>query len=133
MAARRIHYPALVDRGPGSGYSAAFPDFPDCVSAGGTLEETVLGAHTALAARVAPMLAEGEALPVPTPLEALAARRLPRPVAIALVPVMLPGKAQRVNITMDEALLDEIDAVADNRSRFLAEAARAELARRRAG
>ena len=39
---------------------------------------------------------------------------------------------QRVNITMDEGLLDEIDAIADNRSRFLAEAARAELARRRA-
>jgi hypothetical protein len=30
----------------------------------------------------------------------------------------------------DEALLDEIDAIADNRWRFLAEAARAELARR---
>ena len=79
------------------------------------------------------MLSDGEELPEPTPLEALAARRLPRPATIALVPVMLPGKAQRVNITMDEALLDEIDAVADNRSRFLAEAARAELARRRAG
>jgi metal-responsive CopG/Arc/MetJ family transcriptional regulator len=44
----------------------------------------------------------------------------------------LPGKLQRVNITIDEALLDEIDAMADNRSRFLTEAARAELARRRA-
>ena len=32
-----------------------------------------------------------------------------------------------------EGLLEEIDAVADNRSRFLAEAARAELARRRVG
>jgi metal-responsive CopG/Arc/MetJ family transcriptional regulator len=47
--------------------------------------------------------------------------------------VTLPGKAQRVNITLDEALLDEIDQIADSRSRFLAEAARAELARRRAG
>jgi metal-responsive CopG/Arc/MetJ family transcriptional regulator len=47
--------------------------------------------------------------------------------------VTLPGKAQRVNIAMEEALLDEIDAIADNRSRFLAEAARAEIARRRAG
>jgi metal-responsive CopG/Arc/MetJ family transcriptional regulator len=38
-----------------------------------------------------------------------------------------------VNITMDEGLLDEIDSIADNRSRFLAEAARAALVRRRAG
>jgi metal-responsive CopG/Arc/MetJ family transcriptional regulator len=54
-------------------------------------------------------------------------------VTVALVPVTLPGRAHRVNITMDEGLLHEIDAVADNRSRFLADAARAELARRRAG
>jgi metal-responsive CopG/Arc/MetJ family transcriptional regulator len=38
-----------------------------------------------------------------------------------------------VNVTLDEALLEEIDEVADNRSRFLAEAARAKLARRSAG
>jgi predicted RNase H-like HicB family nuclease len=133
MAARRIHYPALVDRGPGVGYSAVFPDFPGCGSAGGTLEETVLGAHDALAERLAPVFADGTELPEPTPLEDLAGRRLPRPVTIVLVPVTLPGKAQRVNITMDEALLEEIDAMADNRSRFLAEAAKAELARRRAG
>lgn len=49
-----------------------------------------------------------------------------------LVPVSIPGKARRVNVTLDEALLEEIDAVTDNRSRFLAEAARAELARRAA-
>jgi predicted RNase H-like HicB family nuclease len=131
MAARRIHYPAVVDRGSGSDYSAVFPDFPGCVSAGGTLEEAVIGAYDALAARLAPMFADGVELPEPTQLEDLVGRRHPRPVTIALVPVALPGKAQRVNITLDEGLLLEIDAVADNRSRFLADAARAELARRR--
>jgi DNA-binding protein YbaB len=79
------------------------------------------------------MVTDGDALPEPTPLEVVAAQRDASTVAITLVPVTLPGKAQRVNITMDEALLDEIDAIADNRSRFLAEAARAEIARRRAG
>jgi len=63
----------------------------------------------------------------------VAAERDATTVAVTLIPVTLPGKAQRVNITMDQGLLDEIDAVADNRSRFLAEAARAELARRRVG
>jgi metal-responsive CopG/Arc/MetJ family transcriptional regulator len=38
-----------------------------------------------------------------------------------------------VNITLDEGLLGEIDAIPDNRSRFLADAARAELAHRRVG
>ena len=43
-----------------------------------------------------------------------------------------PGRAKRVNVTLDEALSEEIDEVIDNCSRFLAEAARAELARRSA-
>jgi HicB_like antitoxin of bacterial toxin-antitoxin system len=54
-------------------------------------------------------------------------------VAITLVGVTVPGRAKRVNVTLDEALLGEIDEVADNRSRFLAKAARAELAQRSAG
>jgi hypothetical protein len=78
------------------------------------------------------MVADGDPLPEPSALESVAKERDASTVAITLVPVVLPGKLQRVNITIDEALLDEIDAMADNRSRFLAEAARAELARRRA-
>jgi metal-responsive CopG/Arc/MetJ family transcriptional regulator len=53
-------------------------------------------------------------------------------VAVTVVGVTVPGRAKRVNVTLDEALLDEIDSIAKNRSRFLAEAARAELARRTA-
>jgi predicted RNase H-like HicB family nuclease len=133
MTAKRVHYPAVVDKDPDSGHGVVFPDFPGCVSAGRTLDEAVLGAHEALAGHVALMVGDGDELPEPTPLEVVAARRDASTVAITLVPVTLPGKAQRVNITMDEALPDEIDAVADNRSRFLAEAARAEIARRRVG
>jgi len=131
MAARKLHYPAVIDKDADSDFGVAFPDFPGCVSAGITLDEAVLGAHEALAGHVALMVAVADPLPAPTPLEAVAAKRDPSTVAITLVAVTLPGKMQRVNITMDEALLDEIDAVADNRSRFLADAARAELARRR--
>jgi predicted RNase H-like HicB family nuclease len=133
MAAKRAHYPAVIDKDPDSDFGVVFPDFPGCVSAGRTLDEAVRGAHEALAGHVALMVADGDELPAPTPLEAVAAERDATTVAITLVPVTLPGKAQRVNITIDQGLLDEIDAVADNRSRFLAEAARAELARRRAG
>ena len=41
------------------------------------------------------------------------------------------GPATRINITGDEFLLRRIDATARNRSAFLAEAAEAELDRRR--
>ena len=133
MTAKKLHYPAVIDKDPDSDFGVSFPDLPGCTSAGSTLDEAVLGAHEALAGHVALMLADGEALPEPARLEAVAATRDPSTIAITLVSVTLPGKMQRVNITMDEGLLDEIDQVADNRSRFLADAARAELARRRAG
>ena len=132
MAVKRAYYPAVIDKDPDSDFGVVFPDFPGCVSAGSTLDEAVLGAHEALAGHVTLMVADGDELPAPTPLETVAAGRDSTTVAITLVPVTLPGKAQRVNITIDEVLLEEIDAIADNRSRFLAEAARAELARRRA-
>ena len=132
--ASRVYFPAVIDREPDSDYGVVFPDFPGCVSAGRTLDEAVSGGHEALAACVGQKLADGDELPWPTPLEAVVrSSRDASTVALTLVPVTLPGKALRVNIMIDEALLDEIDAIADNRSRFLADAARAELARRRAG
>jgi hypothetical protein len=78
------------------------------------------------------MLADGEGLPKPSALEAVADTKEASTVAVTLIPVVLPGRARRVNVTLDEALLEEIDQISNNRSGFLAEAARAELARRRA-
>jgi predicted RNase H-like HicB family nuclease len=129
---KKIYYPALVDKDAESDFGVSFPDFPGCVSAGESLEEALLGAQEALAGHAALMLADSEALPKPSSLEAVAAEREASTVAITLVAVVLPGRARRVNVALDEALIEEIDAISDNRSGFLAEAARAELARRRA-
>jgi predicted RNase H-like HicB family nuclease len=129
---KKIYYPALIDKDAESDFGVSFPDFPGCVSAGENLEESVLGAQEALSGHVALMIADGDTLPKPTSLEAVAAEKEPSTVAITLVPVVIPGRARRVNVTLDEALLEEIDQISDNRSGFLAEAARAELARRRA-
>ena len=129
---KKIYYPALVDKDAESDFGVSFPDFPGCVSAGETLEESLLGAQEALSGHVALMIADGDALPKPTSLEEVAAEKESSTVAITLVPVVLPGRARRVNVTLDEALLEEIDQISNNRSGFLAEAARAELARRRA-
>ena len=129
---KKIYYPALIDKDAESDFGVSFPDFPGCVSAGETLEESLLGAQEALSGHVALMIADGDALPKPTSLEEVAAEKESSTVAITLVPVVLPGRARRVNVTLDEALLEEIDQISNNRSGFLAEAARAELARRRA-
>jgi predicted RNase H-like HicB family nuclease len=128
----RLFYPAILEKEPGSVYGVTFPDLPGLVSAGDTAEEALVNAHEALAGHVALMVQDGDPLPDPTPVEAVVADSEIQMVAVTLVGVTIPGKAKRVNVTLDEALLEEIDEVAENRSRFLAEAARAELARRTA-
>lgn len=129
----KIFFPAILEKEPDSVYGVTFPDFPGCVSAGDTAEEALVNAHEALAGHVALMVQDGEALPKPTAVEDVTADPDVTMVAVTVVGVTVPGRAKRVNVTLDEALLDEIDTVAKNRSRFLAEAARAELARRTAG
>ena len=92
MAARKLHYPAVIDKDPDSDFGVVFPDFPGCVSAGSTLDAAVLGAHEALAGHVALMVADGDPLPEPTPLEAVAEEREASTVAITLVSVVLPAR-----------------------------------------
>jgi len=129
---KKLYYPALIDKDADSDFGVSFPDFPGCVSAGESVEEAVLGAQEAVAGHVALMLADGDAMPAPSALKEVAAQKEASTVAVTLIPVVLPGRARRVNVTLDEALLEEIDQISNNRSGFLAEAARAELARRRA-
>lgn len=129
----KLFYPAILEKEPDSAYGVTFPDFPGCVSAGETAEEALVNAHEALAGHVALMVQDGDPLPAPTPVERVTADPAVTMVAVTVVGVTVPGRAKRVNVTLDEALLEEIDSIAKNRSRFLAEAARAELARRTAG
>ena len=132
MAIGKRYYPAIVDKDPDSDFSVLFPDFPGCVSAGDSVDEALRSAEEALSGHIGLMLDDGDEIPEPTPLEKVARESDATTIAIALVPVVFPGKARRVNVMLDEGLLSEIDRVSDNRSRFLADAARAELARRRA-
>jgi len=128
----KLFYPAILEKEPGSIYGVTFPDIPGCVSAGKTAEEALVNAHEGLAGHVALMVQDGDALPTPTAVEDVTSDPDVMMVAVTIVGVVVPGRAKRVNVTLDEALLDEIDSIANNRSRFLAEAARAELARRTA-
>lgn len=125
------HYPAVIDKDADSAYGITFPDFPGCVSAGDTPEEAIALGAEALAGHVALMVDDGDAIPEPTPLADVTWEDDENVLMVTLVAVIIPGRAKRVNITLDEGLLEEIDTVAGNRSGFLADAARAELARRR--
>ena len=123
------HYVSLIHKDPDSDFGISFPDFPGCVSAGATLDETLAMGRDALQGHVELMAELGEAIPEPTSMELVLADPANRggaPVLIPLVPT--PARTVRVNVTMAEDTLRAIDAYAEQhgytRSGFLAAAAR---------
>ncbi|MGI8705552.1 MAG: type II toxin-antitoxin system HicB family antitoxin [Sphingomicrobium sp.] len=119
-------YTGVVEHA-GDGYSVFFPDVPGCVSAGRTKAEAFANGEQALCAHLH-LLAESRD-DLPRPSEEVEVDADIKEVARFLARVDLPGKAVRINVTLDEGLVASIDRVARNRSGFLAEAARAKLAR----
>lgn len=123
-------YPAIIERA-GEGFSVYFPDLPGCTSAGRTVHEAALNAEEALAGHLLEAVRQGEELVDPSDLGEIERDPEVDEVARLLVRTERPGKAVRLNITLDEGLVAAIDRVAKNRSGFLAEAARDALAHRR--
>jgi predicted RNase H-like HicB family nuclease len=135
-------YPALLVKDTGAAPDAPigviFPDLPGCTSQGDDPRHAAEMALEALALHAESMVADGEDLPEPSapgivpdwldPAES-------HVVAHLLVPVELPGRSVRVNITMDEGLLQRVDRAAAShgftRSGLLAEAVRNWLRRDR--
>ncbi|EEZ33907.1 protein of unknown function UPF0150 [Brucella sp. NF 2653] len=116
-------------------YGISFPDFPGCISGGETEEEALRRGTEALGFHVASMVEDKDPLPMlrsvaelksdPEVVEDL------RDGVLALVPFDLPGKAVRINISIDENLLEWIDRDASrrgqSRSAYLAEAVKSRL------
>jgi predicted RNase H-like HicB family nuclease len=129
-------YFALLDGGPGA-YGVAFPDCPGCTAMGADYNEAYANAIAALGEWVHDALVEGEA-PAPSTIEAL--RRDPDVIAairegvifLAVPLVIESGRSVKANISLDQGLLDAIDAAAKRsgltRSGFLSSAAREKIA-----
>jgi predicted RNase H-like HicB family nuclease len=122
-----IFYPAIIERGD-DGFGVYFPDLPGCVSAGRTVQEAALNAEEALNGHLAVAGDFGDAVADPSDIDSIRPEEGSQEVARLLVRAERPGKAVRVQITLEEGLLARIDRKAANRSGFLAEAARAKLA-----
>jgi predicted RNase H-like HicB family nuclease len=123
-------YPAIVER-TADGFSVFFPDLPGCTSAGVTVQQAALNAEDALAGHLLVSAQYGDEVSDPTSLDELESDPDIDEVARILVRAERPGKSIRLNITLDEGLVAAIDRVAKNRSGFIAEAARHQLAARR--
>jgi predicted RNase H-like HicB family nuclease len=68
------HYIGIIHKDAESDFGISFPDFPGCVSAGRTLEETTAMGREALEGHVAVMRDAGEAIPEASTLDALGSR-----------------------------------------------------------
>lgn len=126
-----VYYPAIIEKGLDS-FGVYFPDLPGCVSAGTTAQEAAEGAQEALEGHLSVMSEYGDPIPEPSAIDAIHSAEGSVEVARLLVAGERPGRAVRVQITIEDQLLAKIDRVASNRSRFLAEAAREKLSLGRA-
>ena len=120
-------YVAIIERG-AEGFGVFFPDLPGCVSAGDTIQDAARNAEEALRGHVALMIRDGDAIPQATPIDEIPADPDVTEVARVMIPAAMPGRALRLNISLDEGLVGEIDRAAAaqgmSRSAFLADAAR---------
>ena len=120
-------YIAIAHKDRDSDYGVSFPDFPGCVTAAATLDEARALAPEALAFHIEGMVEDGAALPTPSSLDAVMDDPDFRDGVAFLVYAIMPSGAMRLDVTLPGELVREIDRVADDRSRFLADAARAKL------
>ncbi len=122
------HYIALIHKDAESDYGVSFPDFPGCISAGVNLDEARRMGAEALALHIEGMIEDGEAIPEPSNLDAVMHDPDNRDGVAILIPADIKAKAIRVNVTVPEDALREIDAYAEShgftRSGFLVTAAK---------
>jgi predicted RNase H-like HicB family nuclease len=111
-----VNYIALIHKDADSDHGVSFPDFPGVISAGASLDDARAMAEEALALHVEGMVEDGDAIPEPSSLEAVMADAVNRDgVAIIVRLATEAKKAVRVNITLPEDALRDIDRFADAR------------------
>ncbi len=111
------NYIAIVHKESKTDFGVSFPDFPGCITAGQTVDEAKDFAQEALALHVKGMIEDGDELPTPSKLEDIMADA-DYVDAVAYLVVSIPDakpRTVRVNITVPEMTLKQIDAAAKKR------------------
>ena len=125
-----MRFPIVIHKDSDSDYGVTVPDMPGCFSAGTTTDEALSNAIEAIECHIEGLMIDGEPVPSPRSVEYYHSNKSFRGGVWALVDVdvsKLSGKARRVNITLPERLLLQIDSFAarqgGSRSGLLAHAA----------
>ncbi len=121
-------YIALIRKEPDSDYGVDFPDFPGCVTAGRCLDEVRSMAVEALALQVEGTMEDRRPIPEPSGLDGVMSDPADRDAVAFLIEMAVrPARAMRINVVLPADVVEAIDRTTRNRSRFLADAARAKL------
>ena len=109
---RQVRYPALID-GEHGAYGVVFPDLPGIVAMGETIDEAIANAAEALVDAAVEAALDGKELPPPSKPEEV---HVSAEHILTMIPLLrLTGKAKRANLTLDEGVLEFIDAEARRR------------------
>ena len=121
-------YVGIIHKDKKSDYGVCFPDFPGCITAGKTTEDAHKMAKEALYFHIEGMLEDNEFIPEPMTMDEAWEHPFARNAVVFFkVEVDFPARSKRINIMLDENLIAQIDRVTNNRSAFLAQAARESL------
>jgi predicted RNase H-like HicB family nuclease len=133
-----MHYVAVIEKDENSAFGVWFPDVEGCFSAGETVEEAVANAAAALRQHVEAVESSGRDVSAARAVDDVirdedVRASLERGAVLFAVPLLADaGRTVRINISIDKALVDQIDAAAAarglTRSAFLAQAAREKIA-----
>lgn len=127
-----MYYPIVIHQEDDSAYGVIVPDMPGCHSAGETMNEALENVAEAIDFHLEGMAEDGAEIPAPSDLEGLKDNPDYAGGTWVLVPVDLSrylGTAQRINISLPNRLITQIDRFVDthkeykDRSKFLADAA----------
>jgi len=111
------NYIAIVHKEAKTDFGVSFPDFPGCITAGQTVDEAKDLAQEALALHIKGMIEDFDQMPVPSKLEDIMADAQYAD-AVAYLVISIPDtkpRTVRVNITVPEMTLKQIDAAAKKR------------------
>jgi predicted RNase H-like HicB family nuclease len=133
-----MNYVAVIEKEPDSAFGVWFPDVEGCFSAGDTLDEAVANAAVALRQHAEVTESAGRRVPPPRSIDEVlrdeeVAASVDGGAVLFAVPLLADaGRTVRINISLDKALVDQIDTAASarglTRSAFLAQAAREKIA-----
>jgi predicted RNase H-like HicB family nuclease len=132
------HYVAVVEKEADSAFGVWFPDVEGCFSAGDILDKAVTNAAAALRQHAEALESAGRPLPSARSVDAVLQDKdvktaIKTGALLFAVPLLADaGRTVRINVSLDKALVDQIDEAASvrglTRSAFIAQAAREKIA-----